>query len=89
MHRGGSVRIWEFVTRFTRFSLEIRKTILFSFWSILKEILEANKQEGTEGSISRTIGVATTGTPVDTLRAFWLSFVGSCSRINPIVKYGV
>ena len=34
------VRIRKFVNRFTRFSLEIRKTILFFFWSILKEILD-------------------------------------------------
>ena len=66
-----NVRIREFVTRFTRFSLEIRKTILFFFWSILKVILEAkriNKKE-TEESISRTLGVPTTGTTVDTLCA--------------------
>ena len=49
---------------------------------------EVNKQKGTEGRISRTIGVATTGTPVDTLRAFWFSFVGSFSHIKFIVKYG-
>ena len=40
------VRIRKFVTRFTKFSLEIRKTILFFFWNILKEILEVNKRDG-------------------------------------------
>ena len=47
-----------------------------------------NRIKWTEGSTLRTLRVATTGTPVDTLRAFWLSFVDSCSLINPIVKYG-
>ena len=97
------VRIREFVTRFTRFSLEIWKTILFFFWSILQEILEAKRinKEEEEGSMSRTLETDTTGTPVDTLRTLvefcwhqWipfvhsLSFVGSRSRINPTVKYG-
>ena len=53
---------------------------------ILQEILEVNKEE-TEGSISRTLETVTTGTTVDTLSVL-LSFVGSCSHINPIVKYG-
>ena len=68
MHRGGSVRIREFVTRFTRFSLEIRKTILFSFRVFSKKSKKRIKGR-TEGSISRTLEAATTGTPVDTLRA--------------------
>ena len=66
MHRGGSVRIRKFGTGFTRFSLEIRKNILF----FLLEYSERNfriRIKWTEGNISRTIGVATTGTTVDTL----------------------
>ena len=57
------------MTRFTRFDLEIWKTILFFLLSILKGILEVKRinKEGTEGNISRTIETATTGTPVDTL----------------------
>ena len=68
MHRGGSVRIREFVTRFTRFSLEIRKTNLFSFRVFSKKSKKRIKGR-TEGSIWRTFEAATTGTPVDTLRA--------------------
>ena len=94
------VRIREFVTRFTRFSLEIRKTILFSFRVFSKKSEKRINKKKTGGSISRTLETTTTGTPVDTLRAFvefcWpcipcvhsLSFVGSRSRINPMVKYG-
>ena len=56
------------MTRFTRFSLEIRKTILFSFRVFSKKSKKRIKRR-TEGSISRTLEAATTGTPVDTLRA--------------------
>ena len=78
MHRGGSVRIREFVTRFTRFSLEIRKTILFSFGIFSKKSEKRIKRmEGT--SISRTLEVSTTGTSVDTLCTL-VEFVDSCSH---------
>ena len=77
------------MTWFTRFSLEIRKTILFFFWSILKDILEAkriNKEGRKEASRGRS-GLLLRGRPWIPC-VLWLSFVGSCSRINPIVKYG-
>ena len=67
MHGGGSVRIRKFVTRFIRFSLEIRKTILFSFGIFSKKTYKRIKETG--GSILRTLGVATTGTSTDTLCA--------------------
>ena len=84
-----SVRIREFVTRFTRFSLEIRKTILFFFWSILKVILEAKRinKEETEGNISRTLGVTATGTTVDTLCDL-VEFCWQLLTHKSIDKYG-
>ena len=50
--------------------------------------LTLNLKRRTRVSILRTLRVATTGTPVDTLRAL-VEFVGSCSSISTIVKYGV
>ena len=52
----------------------------FSFWNILKEVLEANKTKNAREH-PRTLRVATTGTPVDTLRAL-VDFADSCSRIT-------
>ena len=102
-NKGQHVRIREFMTRFTRFSLEIRKTILFYFrvfsgnklffvLYILQEILDTNKQEGTEGNISRTLETATNGTTVDTLCALveicWQSLTHkSHSQVRRILAF--